>query len=117
VRSSASSGGELPGRVGLGAGEQEHSHPTRSREQVLGLGWVGAPRLEALAHAPFLVLVLGLGQVLAINARELLVARDLRRRSELLERLFLDRVGVRQILGELFGEGMWHRFLLPVGHA
>jgi hypothetical protein len=47
--------------------------------------------------------------VVAERARELRIARDLGGRSQLPERLLLDRMNVGQILGELFVKGVWHR--------
>jgi hypothetical protein len=61
----------------------------------------------ALAHPS--LLALRLDQVVAERARELRIARDLGGRSQLPERLLLDRMNVGQILGELFVEGVWHR--------
>jgi hypothetical protein len=51
------------------------------------------------------LLLLGLDQVLGEDAAELGVAGDVRRGTQLGQRLLLDRVGVGQVLDELFASG------------
>jgi hypothetical protein len=96
-------GGELARRVRLGPREQHEPLAPRSHDRVLELGGRGAVGVEPGADDP--LLLLGLDQVLGEDAAELGVAGDVRRGTQLGQRLLLDRVGVGQVLDELFASG------------
>src|SRR5436309_2403984 len=101
---------ELPRRVRVRAREEKEARAADLHEQVLELARALAVRLEPPPHRA--LVPLGLRQVVAEDVGETGVARRLRRALQLLQRLLLDRVGVRQVLHELFVDSR-HAPLVP----
>ena len=93
---------QLPRGVELEPREEQKSFATNGHHGVLHARRLGIARLEESTH---LVLVaFGLLKVLAVVSRELLVARDIRCRAQLRQRLHFDRMRVRQVLRQLVVE-------------
>src|SRR5581483_8218374 len=101
---------ELARRVRLRAREQEEARAADLHEQVLELVRALAVRFQPSADRA--LVPLGLRQVVAEDVGETGVARRLRRALQLLQRLLLDRVGVCQVLHELFVDSR-HASLVP----
>src|SRR3954452_19597224 len=103
---------ELPGRVGLAAGEQDEALAADRHDGVLELGRRRAVGVEALAHEP--LVALGLRQVRAEGVGEAGVAGEVGRRAHLRDRLLLDGVRVGQVLDELVVDrAKGHGWALP----
>src|SRR3954454_16912896 len=90
---------ELPGRVGVAAGEQEEALAADRPGGGLEVGRRRAVGVEALAQEP--LVALGLRQVRAEGVGEAGVAGEVGRRAHLRDRLLLDGVRVGQVLDEL----------------